>query len=87
MIVLVLLLVTVIVHGNPFVCSPDKVYEENKCNLCTCYVDESNILRFTCTLKECSGLKYEFFRRCHPNVPLPCDNCWCIFPYGIICEI
>ncbi|KAK4873480.1 hypothetical protein RN001_015509 [Aquatica leii] len=84
---IVLCLVVVAVNANHFVCNPNKAYEENKCNRCTCFIDSRGILRFRCTPKTCTGKKYEFFRKCDPAVPIPCNNCWCIPPYGIICQL
>ncbi|KAK4873479.1 hypothetical protein RN001_015508 [Aquatica leii] len=80
-------LVVVAVNANRFICDVTKVYEENKCNRCACFKDSRGAVVFRCTLKACSGKTYDLFRKCNPAVPLPCDKCWCIQPYGIICEV
>ncbi|KAF5307584.1 hypothetical protein FQR65_LT06802 [Abscondita terminalis] len=74
------------IYGGEFVCDSNKVYQENKCNNCSCSVRNDEVL-FACTKMACSDPSYYYFRRCHPKIPIPCDNCWCIPTVGIICEL
>ncbi|KAK4873482.1 hypothetical protein RN001_015511 [Aquatica leii] len=69
-----------------FVCDPNKIYQENQCNYCSCAV-VNNQLTFACTRKGCVNPEFPYFRRCNPKNPIPCDNCWCLPKFGIICEL
>ncbi|KAB0805667.1 hypothetical protein PPYR_02637 [Photinus pyralis] len=86
----VILLVTVLVFetfADSFVCDSNKRYQENKCNNCSCTVDQNQEVGFGCTKMFCDNEESAKLKSCDPAIPSPYKNCWCFRQWGTICEI